>query len=382
VDVPDHLRGLVRAGDHVRLRHAETAPFPLEAVEILTPYRRGVPFPSPGGEYHRLHSGPSPRAVALERRARGLSALRAFFDGRGYLEVQTPLLVRAPGLEPHLVALRAGDGYLITSPEYHMKRLLAGGLERIYSLGPSWRGDEEGPHHLCEFCMLEWYRAHASLEDLMAETEELLAHVALAVRGSTRVLRAGRALSFEAPFPRLTVAEVAREAAGVDLVGVVAAEALRARLEAAGLGPFADGEGFDALFSRLLVDRVEAALASHPSPVFLHDFPAPLAALSRLRPGDPTVAERFELYAAGVELANAFAELCDPDEQFHRLEGDLAARRRAGAPTPPIDDRFLEALREGIPPTSGIALGVDRLLMILCEARSVGEVVAFAPGEV
>lgn len=349
------------------------------SIRLLTPYRRDVPFPSPGGEYFRLH-GAVDRAAHLRLRARCLAAVRAFFDGRGYVEVQTPYRVRAPGLEPHLFAEASGDRYLITSPEYHMKRLLAGGMERIYSMGPCWRGDEHGPAHLGEFCMLEWYRAYSDIDALMEETEQLVAEVAYGVLGAARVVRQGEELSLAPPFARLTVADACARFADVDVAGVCDAEELRRRATAAGLGPFRDGDSYEEIASRLLVERVEPALGD--APVFLCDFPAPLAALSRLRRDDPTVAERFELYAGGLELANAFGELTDPDEQARRLREDQRQRQDLGREVYPQDDRFLEALREGMPPSAGIALGIDRLVMLLAGADHIDQVVAFAPDEV
>jgi len=220
------------------------------------------------------------------------------------------------------------------------------------------------------------------LERLMEETEQLLAAVARDVRGTTEISYQGTPLSLAPPLQRLTVAEACRRHAGVDLAGVTEADELRARAEAAGLGPFGvEGSSFDEVASRVLVERVEPALAAGP-PVFLYDFPAPLAALSRLREDDPTVAERFELYAGGLELANAFGELTDPDEQAARLEQDQRHREELGREVYPVDRRFVEALREGMPPSAGIALGVDRLVMLLADAAHIDEVVAFAPDEV
>jgi lysyl-tRNA synthetase class 2 len=348
-----------------------------EQLERLERYRGAAPFPSPGGEFYRLHRGA--RARNLELRARALAAVRAFFAEREFLEVQTPCRVRHPGLEPHLRPLEAGDGwYLITSPEYHLKRLLAGGLERIYSLGPCWRGDELGHQHLSEFCMLEWYHAYLPIDGLMRECEELVAAVARATLGTTSLRYQGLPLELAPPFLRLPVGDAFRRA-GVEPTSDAAELARRA--EAAGLGPFADAEPYEAVASRILVERVEPALRGD-RPVFLHAFPAPLAALSRLSPQDPTVAERFELYAGGLELANAFGELGDPEEQRRRLREDQRARRAAGQPQYELDERFLAALAEGIPPSSGIALGVDRLIMLLCDSAEIGETVAFAPDEI
>lgn len=351
-------------------------------IHYLTAYRAAESFPSPGSEFYRLRHGSPQRIDTLALRARCQAALRAFFDSRGYLEVQTPLRVRCPGLEPHLRAESAGEGYyLITSPEYHMKRLLAGGLERIYFLGPCWRGDELGHHHLNEFCMLEWYRAFSTIDELMRETEALLSDVVYKLHGTSSLTYQGQHLSFKPPFRRLTVTQAFREYADMDIAGVVEAEELRERAERAGFGPYDAGERFEAIASHILVEKIEPALCQG-EPIFLCEFPAPLAALSRLKTSNPSVAERFELYAGGLELANAFGELTDPDEQLHRLEKDQETRRQISAPVYPIDQKFIQALREGMPPASGIALGVDRLLMLLSDATHIRDVVAFAPEEI
>lgn len=344
----------------------------LLTLRVLTPYRRSVPFPSPGGEFYRLRGEGLDRVAVLRQRGAVLAALRTFFAGRDYLEIESPLRVLHPGLEPHLVALDAGAGhFLITSPEYQLKRLLAAGLERIYSLGKCFRGDERGPQHVAEFTMLEWYRAYATLDELMDETEALVREVAAMLGADDRLPGA--------PFARMTVAQACRSHARVDIAGVVEAAELGRRARAAGFD-VAEGEGFEEVLSRILVERVEPAL-SRDKALFLYDYPAPVAALSRLRDDDPTVAERFELYVHGVELANAFGELTDPDEQLARLEADRETRRRAGRPAHDIDQRFIEALREGIPPSAGIALGVDRLISVLLEVDDIAQTLAFAPEE-
>ncbi|MCK5800387.1 MAG: EF-P lysine aminoacylase GenX, partial [Deltaproteobacteria bacterium] len=372
-----------RAGDIVRVDLAPRAvatadardTFPhAKAVRVLTPYRRDIPFPSPGGEFFRLHGGDNDRVAALRQRGRALIAIRSFFSARDYLEIESPLRVRHPGLEPHLVAASAGSGrYLITSPEYQMKRLLAGGLERIYFLGKSWREEEEGAWHLGEFTMLEWYRAFSDIETLKVETEALVRHVASSLGpDATARLPAG-------PFAQITVGEACHRHAGVDIAGVVHADELSRRARQAGFD-VVEGEGFESILSRILVERVESALADHPA-VFLCDYPAPVAALARLRDDDPSVAERFELYLHGVEIGNAFGELTDPDEQRRRFEADQRQREEAGDPAHDIDEHFIEALREGIPPSAGIAVGVDRVVAILTGMEHIGDTVAFRDDE-
>ncbi|RMH38914.1 MAG: EF-P lysine aminoacylase GenX [Deltaproteobacteria bacterium] len=308
--------------------------------------------------------------AALETRARVLRAIRAFFDERDFLEVETPLLVPSPGLEVHLRAVPAGAGWLITSPEYQMKRLLAAGFERIYTVCKCFRADERGPHHSVEFTMLEWYRAGGDLADIRADLEDLVAACADAV---------GSACDVSRPWQRMTVADAMRRWAGVDVRGDESAEELRRAVVAAGVD-VGTATAWDDVFFCAFVDRVDPALARHRRPVVLEDWPAPLAALARRKPGAPHVAERFEAYLGGLELANAFGELVDPVEQRARFEADLAARRARGLPEYPIDEKLLAALAD-VPPSAGIALGVDRLVMALVGAGDIREVVAFSADE-
>ena len=274
-----------------------------------------------------------PMLVSLRRRAEVMTRVRRFFDAHGYLEVETPILVPSPGLDLHLDAYAVdGGGYLITSPEYQMKRLLAEhGAERIYQLVRCFRRGEQGHRHNREFTMLEWYRVGASVEDMMAETEALVCDL----------------LPIDA-IRRMTVAEA-----------------------------FAPHDVFalsEDDYFRLLVDEVEPKLTGA---VFLHDYPAREASLARLRDDDPRVCERFELYVDGVELCNGFGELTDPVEQRARLEADQRLRREAGKPIYPIDEKFIAALEKGLPRCAGNALGIDRLLMLALGAEHIGEVMAY-----
>jgi elongation factor P--(R)-beta-lysine ligase len=306
----------------------------------------------------------------LRARAQGLAAIRAFFEARGFLEVETPAIVPSPGLDVHLDAFTvpgvAGPGfsdrtgYLITSPEYQMKRLLAGGIPRCFQLAHCFRQGEIGRRHNPEFLMLEWYRAFASAEDLIDETEALVRHVALALAGGSSLQVGDQRVDLSEPFERLPVGEAFARYAGVaadDAIALATSDEDR--------------------FFRLLVDRVEPALAGEPRPIFLVDYPAPFASLARLKPGDPRVAERFELYVAGIELCNGFGELTDPREQRARLLRDQADRARLGKPVYPIDERFLAALEEGMPPAAGNALGVDRLLAVCLGTERIAAVQAF-----
>lgn len=323
----------------------------------------------------------APRLARLGARSRAMAALRGFFAARDFVEVETPLRVRAPALEVHLAAMTAGAGaWLITSPEYQMKRLLAGGMERIYQVCKCFRADERGRHHADEFTMVEWYRAPAALDQIAADTEALVAEVARAVRGEPVVEVEGRRIDVGRPWRRLTVAEIMAEHAGVVVRGDEPAEELAAAVAAAGID-VGTATHWDDVFFTAFVERVDPALARMDEPVLLTDWPVRLGALARRSPANPAVVERFEAYVGGIELANAFGELTDPVEQRARFEADLASRAARGLATPPIDERLLAALAEGLPPCAGIALGVDRLVMLVTGARDIRDVLTFAADE-
>lgn len=321
------------------------------------------------------------RIPNLRIRARVLRALRDFFEERGYLEVETPARVPSPGLELHLEAIPSGDRWLATSPEYQMKRLLCGGLERIYQIGHAYRAQERGPHHVDEFTMLEWYRAGATLESLMRETEALVAHVAWTIRGAPTLSAVdGRTVDASPGWDRVSVGDAFRDCAGIRCTGSESGAELAARARETGLQIPVEVRDWDEVFARVFVEAVEPALGWE-RPVFLYRWPARQAALARLDPGDPEVAERFEVLAGGLELANAFCELTDAREQRARMDRERAERRARGLEVYPIDERFLSALEQGMGFASGIALGVDRLVMLLSGARHIDEVIAFAPEE-
>jgi len=309
--------------------------------------------------------------ATLTARARIMKAVRAWFDEQGFLEVDTPARVRSPGQEVHLDAIAAGDGHwLITSPEYHMKRLVAAGCTRIVQIGKCWRAEELGPHHRTEFTMIEWYRAGEPLEALANDCEQLV-HVAVHAAG-----RSPAALGAEAPFARTTVRELVARHSGIELAGDEDAAALRAKVAAAGVQS-GSATAWDDIFYQLFLDRIEPALA-RSRPTFVFDWPAPLAALARPKPDDPRVVERFELYAGGLELANAFGELTDAAEQRRRFEDEARLRAERGKAVYPIDEELLAAL-PAMPATAGIALGFDRLVMFALGATDIGDVTAFAP---
>jgi elongation factor P--(R)-beta-lysine ligase len=294
---------------------------------------------------------------ALELRARLNEAVRRFFRERGFLEVDTPVLLPANAPETHIDAIPAGGGALRTSPELAMKRLLAAGHEKIFQLGPCFRDGEHGRWHHPEFSLLEWYRADAGYLEILADTKALLAFLATELRGTPDFTWQGKPVSMAQDlWEKFTVSQAFIQHAGWD-------PALKF-----------DPDRFDLD----LVTRVEPALPMD-HPVVLIDYPAPLAALARRKPADPLRAERWELYLGGIELANAYSELTDPAEQRARFEEANALRQKRGAPPYPLDEAFLAALAH-MPPSGGIALGLDRLLMILADADSLDAVLPFRNG--
>jgi lysyl-tRNA synthetase class 2 len=327
------------------------------------------------------------RIEMARARARLQGAVRAHLSARGFDEVETPCLVPAPGMEPHIRAFQTAfvpeaEGALRTlwlhsSPEYAMKRLLADGFERIFQLARVFRDGEVSSTHNPEFTMLEMYRAGTDHRGIMEDLEAAVEAGARALHptGGTRFRWHGHTVDFAAPFDRVDVA-AAFARAGVDLEGCgTDARCLRAAALARGLDAGPEGEGFDDVFLRIFLQAIEPALG-HSRPVYLVDWPAPMAALARIRRDDPRWAERFELYAAGLELANGFAELNDAVEQRRRLLSEQGERRRLGRPAYPLDERFLEAVAR-MPDAGGVALGLDRLLMLLSGAERIRDVLLF-----
>ena len=328
------------------------------------------------------------RRPFLLARGRILSALRDWFRKRGFLEVDTPALQVSPGNEVHLHAfateLTAPDGrrtplYLHTSPEFACKKLLAAGESRIFSVSHAFRNRERGPLHHPEFTMLEWYRTNEPYEALMADCAAILIEAAKAA-GSLEMRWKDRTADPYAAPQRLTVADAFQTLAGIDLLATLNAagegnrDAFASAAQAGGVQT-ADDDNWSDIFSRVLVERIEPQLGLG-KPVLLDQYPLPEAAWAQRAP-DPRLAQRFELYACGVELANGFAEITDAAEQRRRFEGAMAERQRRYGEQYPIDDDFLAALRT-MPRASGIALGFDRLVMLLTGATRI-EQVLWAP---
>jgi lysyl-tRNA synthetase class 2 len=331
------------------------------------------------------------RRANLAARSRILAAVRDFFASRGYLEVETPALQVSPGTEPHLQAFATvlhdpGDGpsgggtrprFLHTSPEFAMKKLLAGGLPRIWQLARVFRDGERSATHHPEFAMLEWYRTGASYRDLMDECAALLQRVQDAAGGAALCWQ-GCSANAHLPWQRLSVSEAFARHAGIDLLATAPdparPDAARLAAEAAriGIAPHR-GDDWETLFFRVFLDRIEPLLGQS-APTILYDYPLSMAALARRKPDDPRLAERFELYACGLELANAFGELTDAAEQRRRFAADQERKRALYGETYPIDEDFLAALEAGLPECAGIALGFDRLVMLATGAARIEDV--------
>jgi lysyl-tRNA synthetase class 2 len=299
------------------------------------------------------------RLPALRRRAALAAAVRAFFTARGYLEVETQYIVPAPGEEAHIPTIQAGHGWLHTSPEFAMKKLLAAGAGPIFQLARVWRDEPMSPTHLPEFTMLEWYNLNPSMDALIEESFALLRATL-----PPTVSHAGITTSL-ARHERLTVADAFARHTGADILATAGDAAALAAAAHATLRP---NESWEDLFFRLLLERIEPHLG-RDHPTYLTHWPIAQAALARPDPADPRVAERFELYVAGVELANAFIELTDAEEQRTRF---TANRTHPW----PLDEDFLDAVSH-LPPSAGIALGFDRLAMLATSAAEVRQAGTF-----
>ena len=324
------------------------------------------------------------RRPFLLARGRIIAALRTWFATNDFVEVETGALQASPGNETHLHAfattLVAPDGavstlYLRTSPEFACKKLLAAGERRIVEFAKVFRNRERGALHAPEFTMVEWYRAREPYQTLMADCSAILAQVATAAGMRHLSLRGRSADAFAEP-ERLTVAEAFARFAGIDLLATLGAgepdrEQFALAAGAAGIR-IADDDSWGDIFSRVLVERIEPKLGIGRATI-LDEYPAGQAALARPSPKDPRVAERFELYACGVELANGFGELTNAAEQCHRLEQEMAEKQRRYGERYPIDEDFLAALAQ-MPDACGIALGLDRLVMLATGASHIDQV--------
>jgi lysyl-tRNA synthetase class 2 len=321
----------------------------------------------------------------LVLRATVFAAIREFFDREGFLEVDTPLMVAAPDTEPSIEPFQtiwselgaSHTAYLTPSPEFLCKRLLAAGSGNIYQMSHIFRNHEPSQaKHNPEFMMLEWYRTDADYLDIMNDTENLIRFAfAKTSHPDLRLKYQGAAVDLEGPWERLSVSEAFQKYANITPDTLFNESALIQAATAKGYDT--TNSTYSDAFFQIFMNEIERKLG-YDKPTFLYDYPASQAALARKKASDPRVAERFELYIAGVELSNAFSELTNWLEQETRLKDQVAVRKANGQPTWDYDTDFIEALKQGLPVTGGIALGVDRLIMLFADAEDILEVLPFS----
>ena len=297
------------------------------------------------------------RQKALRQRGQILQEIRKFFINRGYLEVETPYRIPAPAPESHIDAVVSGPWFLHTSPELCMKRMLAAGYEKIFQICRCWREGERGSQHIPEFTLLEWYRSDCDYFGLMEECENLIQAIASGIGLGKKMIYRDQEIDLAKPWERISVKEAFQCYSQISMT-----EALERNL-----------------FDEIMVRDIEPRLGIG-KPTFIYNYPAKRRAMARLKQEDQTVAERFELYIGGLELANAFSELIDAEEQRKHFLQENANRHVLGKPSYPMPEKFLAEL-DNMSPSAGIALGVDRLVMVLLNIATIDEVVSFTPEE-
>ena len=335
--------------------------------------------------YLDLATNPESRAV-FELRAAIVRGIRTFLDARGFLEVETPMMHAIPGgaaarpFVTHHNALDV-DLYLRVAPELFLKRLLVGGIPRVYEINRNFRNEGISTRHNPEFTMLEFYQAYARAETLMELTEELFSRMAVEVTGAEETAWDGNALSWKAPFARFTMREAVVEFSKGHPGGPVHPEELDsadALLSAAVRVGAERPNRFRGQKGKLLAEVFETVAEDHlVQPTFIHEFPTEISPLSKQNPADPEWVERFELYAGGMEIANGFSELNDPEEQARRFREQMEAKAGGDVEAMPYDQDYVEALEYGLPPTAGEGIGVDRVTMLFSDRRSIRDVILF-----
>ncbi|HEX2173877.1 MAG TPA: lysine--tRNA ligase, partial [Dehalococcoidia bacterium] len=324
-----------------------------------------------------LISNPEVREI-FRVRSRTISAIRRFMEDRGYLEVETPILLPQAGgaaARPFVTHHNALDRdlYLRIATELHLKRLIIGGFDRVYEIGRIFRNEGISTKHNPEFTTMESYEAYADYHTIMRLVEELISHVAREVLGTTTIAIDGEEVSLEPPWPRLTLRDAVREASGIDFEDYPDADDLRRVMRDRGLA-VTDTLGRGKLIDELLSTYVEPKIVA---PCFLTDYPIELSPLAKKRTDSPRLVERFEGFLGGMEIANAFSELNDPVDQLERFEEQARQRALGDEEADIADDDFLTALEHGMPPTGGLGVGIDRIVMALTGQRSIREVILF-----
>ena len=316
---------------------------------------------------------------AMRARSRIISAVRSFFDDRGYLEVETPVLVAVPAgtmAQPFATHHNALDRdlYLRIATELYLKRLIVGGMDKVYEIGRVFRNEGIDASHNPEFTLLESYEAYADYNDIMSLVERLVPQVALEAVGSTNVMYEGQEIRLTGPWPRLSLHDAVQEYANIELNDFPDAQSLADKMRELGV-PATYAESRGRLIDKLVGTFVEPRLVQ---PSFLIDYPVEMSPLAKASPADPRYAERFEAFAAGMEIANSYTELNDPDVQRDRLVGQEALRELyQGEDLDRLDEDFLTALEHGMPPTGGLGIGVDRLVMLITGQKTIRDVMLF-----
>jgi lysyl-tRNA synthetase class 2 len=333
--------------------------------------------------YLDLIVNPDSRRV-FETRSRVIAAMREFMTARGYLEVETPMMQPLAGgaiARPFSTHHNALDMplYLRIAPELYLKRLTVGGMEKVFEINRNFRNEGISTQHNPEFTMMEFYEAYADYQMLMTMTEELVDHTVRAAVGTTDVTFGDHQISLKPPFARVSLREAAAEAASTQLGRPVTADHLRDRAAAARIAGevgvlVEEGSGPGRIAADIFEKLCEERLVQ---PTFVYDFPTEVSPLSKQKPDDPDTVERFELYVGGFEVANAFSELNDPEEQRRRFEAQLASRARGNLEAHAMDEDYIRALEYGLPPTAGEGVGIDRLVMLLTDSPSIRDVILF-----
>ena len=327
--------------------------------------------------YVDLIVNPGVRDV-FEKRSQIIREIRRFMDGRGFMEVETPVLNTIPGgaaarpFITHHNALNI-DMYLRIATELHLKRLIVGGFEQVYEIGRIFRNEGMDTRHNPEFTTIELYQAYTDYHGMMDITEDMVVHVCQAVLGTTQITYQGQSLSLQKGWRRLTMADAVREYAGLDFMAMDGAQALAA-VQARGLEIEKGKDSWGDLLAQCFEEYVEDKLQN---PTFIIDYPVEVSPLAKRKASDPRLTERFECFIAGRELCNAFSELNDPIDQKQRFQHQVELRAAGDDEANMMDDDFINALEYGMPPTGGMGMGIDRLVMLLTDSSSIRDVLLF-----
>lgn len=324
-------------------------------------------------------------------REKVIDGLREFFKTRDFHEVETPLLVKSPGTEPYLevfeteIKFAEGDAeraFLLTSPEYAMKKLLVAGLKNIFQICKSFRnGEGRSSKHNHEFTILEYYRAGVDYTKLMTDLEEMVEFLSSEIRGQrSELIYQGQSIDLTAPWPRVTVAEAFQKWVGISADQLLNRDELVKTAQEKGY-QVDDSTTWEQAYNQLFLNEIEPNFPAD-KPIFIYEYPISQAALSRPKKEDARFAERFELYIAGIEIGNAFSELTDATEQERRFKLELKEREELGKTKFDLDEDFINALKTGMPESAGIAIGVDRLIMLLADVESIQETMWFPVSEI